>query len=136
MITLVILVTQIRQNTKAVQAASFDSAISGLNIIRQSALEDPKLTELWSKGMGAPDELNNVERDRFRFMVANMLWSQWNVYFQAELAELSNIWEPQKVQLKRVLSYPGGKWFLEEYGEELESEFQEEIKRILNANDT
>ena len=135
-VTLVYLTTQIRQNTKTVQAASFDSSISSINAIRQSAYENPELMDIWARGMANPEKLSELERERYRFMIHNMMWSQWNVYFQSQVAELPNIWAPQKIQLKRVLSQQGMKWFLENYKHELESNFQDEIDLILSDDDT
>ena len=135
-VTLVYLATQIRQNTKAVQAASVDSSISAINATRQSVYEDPELMVLWTNGLADPDQLDSKSRDKFRFIMHNVMFSQWNFYSQSRFAGLSTTWEPQKQQLKRLLCQPGGKWFLENFQQEFDAGFLEEIDRILNADDS
>jgi hypothetical protein len=62
----------------------------------------------------------------------NITWALWNVYSQADVAELSSdLWESQKAVVKRTYSSEGGKWFLNEFGHEFPESFIAEIENSI-----
>lgn len=128
-LTLVYLARQINQNTKAVRATALDSSVSSSLEVRGKIFEDPGLTAIYLKGLVNPDELNEIDKARFKLLLDNITWALWNLYSQADVAELSSdLWESQKAVLKRTYSSQGGKWFLNEYGHEFPKSFIAEIK--------
>lgn len=134
-LTLAYLAIQIRQNTRAVQAAANDSSVSNVNAARQSMYENEQLAEIFLKASADPDSLNDVERLRFRLLVHNLLMSQSNIYAQSKITDLSvGPWEAQTEEIMRFLRSPGGQWFWDNYGIEFEAPFREEIKRMITED--
>ena len=87
-ITLVYLARQIRQNTRAVNSAALDSTINTISIVRQSIYENDDVARVYLKGSASPDELDDLERVKFRLLLHNMLLSQSNIFSQTKLSEL------------------------------------------------
>ena len=121
---------EIRQNTQALQAASMDSTIQAANDIRANLFLDPEITEIYRQGLQNIEDLNEVDRERFRLIMTNALWAFWNTYIQSRLGGRQS-WESQRGIARRFLSQPGGVWFWEHYGSEFEPDFQAEIDSIL-----
>ena len=133
-LTLVYLATQIRQNTKAVQASAVDASISKVSGVRQSMYENAEICGIYMRGMADPDDLDEESRTRFRLLMHNILLSISNVRSQTSLAGLSpSTWESQLVTLTRFVTSPGGRWFWKEYRLEFEDTFREQIDTILQA---
>ncbi len=133
-LTLVYLTTQIRQNTKAVQASAVDASISKVSSVRQSMYENAEVCGIYMRGLADPDDLDEESRTRFRLLMHNILLSISNVRSQTSFAGLStSTWESQLVSLTRVATSPGGRWFWKEYRLEFEDTFREQIDKILQA---
>lgn len=131
--TLVYLAMQIRQNTKALQAASVDSTIQAANDIRSSLFADPEITSIYRRGLQGVESLDDIERERFRLIMTNALWAFWNTYIQSQLGGQQS-WDTQKDIVRRFLSEPGGVWFWETYRAEFETDFQSEIDDALKLS--
>ena len=132
--TLAYLALQIRQNTSAVQASALDSSVGGVNGVRAKIFEDSTLTELYTRGLEDPEALTQVELTRFSLVMHNITWGLWNVYSQANFAELStDLWMSQENVIRRVYSSEGGKWFLREFGREFPESFISEIGKAIEA---
>ncbi len=128
--TLIYLAMQIRQNTRALQAASVDSTIQAANDIRANLFLDPEITNIYRKGLQDVEALDETDRERFRLIMTNALWAFWNTYSQSQLGGRQS-WGSQRSIIRRFLSQPGGVWFWHNYRTEFESEFQLEIDSIL-----
>lgn len=131
--TLIYLATQLRQNTRALQATSMDSTTRAANDIRTSLFSDPEITALYRKGLQDIENLDENDRERFRLIMTNALWAFWNTYAQSQLGGRQS-WSSQKNIARRFLSQPGGIWFWENYRNEFEPEFQAEIDSILKIS--
>ena len=108
-LTLIYLALQIRQNTKAVQAAAVDASISKVTSVRQSMYESAEIAEIYIAGIANPDDLDELSRTRFRLLMHNVLLSISNIHSQTNFAGLSSsMWESQLVLLRRVVTSPGG----------------------------
>ncbi|MEM9623040.1 MAG: hypothetical protein AAF993_15420 [Pseudomonadota bacterium] len=130
-ITLAYLAVQIRQNTRALRAASIDSMTQFANDIRTHLFTDPGITTIYMNGLRDVSGLSDLERERFRLMMTNALWALWNAYTQAQLGD-NQAWDAQKPVLRRFLSQPGGAWFWKTYKDEFSADFQAEVDVILS----
>ncbi len=131
-LTLIYLALQIRQNTKAVQAAAVDASISKVTSVRQSMYESAEIAGIYIAGIANPDDLDELSRTRFRLLMHNVLLSISNIHSQTNFAGLSSsMWESQLVLLRRVVTSPGGQWFWKEYQLEFDETFREQIEAIL-----
>ena len=60
-LTLAYLAIQIRQNTKAVRASAWDSAVSAVMGIREKIVENSEVAEIFINGAKDPEKLSEVE---------------------------------------------------------------------------
>lgn len=133
-VTLGYLAMQIRQNTRALRAASVDSMTSIANDIRTHLFNDPEITAIYMRGLRGVESLSELETERFRLLMTNALWALWNAYAQAQLGDRYS-WEAQKPLLRRFLSQPGGEWYWNTYKAEFSAEFQAEVDLVLRDTD-
>jgi hypothetical protein len=128
----VYLARQIRQNTKAVNSAALDSTINTISHVRQSIYENDDVARTYLKGIQNPEELDELDRLKFRLQLHNMLLSQSNIFSQTKLSELpASEWIAQSTIIRRLVGSPGGTWFWREYGHEFGAEFRAEVDRIM-----
>lgn len=141
-ISLVYLASQIRQNTrqidentKAAQAAAFDSSISHAIAARQMIIENEDVAGIYLKGSDDPESLSDEDRLRYRLIMHNILWSLWNMQSQAAVGELSaETWSAQLETLRRIISSKGFQWFWANYSDELGSSFQRVVADLQSEN--
>ena len=129
-VTLVYLAGQLRQNTRALQAASMDSTTQTSNDIRETIYSDPAVTKIYLDGLADPDSFEALDRERFRLLLTNAFWAMWNTYAQSELSGRES-WSSQRNILVRTVSSPGGRWFWDQYGTEFDPKFQLEVQGII-----
>lgn len=123
---------QIDQNTRASQAAAFDSSITHAMVARQAIFENEDVARIYHRGSLDPDSLSEEEWMRYRLMLHNALWSIWNLQSQAQIGTLaSETWQAQHATLRRVVASPGARRFWAHYGEEFGPTFRREVERIL-----
>lgn len=135
--TLVYLAIQIRQNTRAVQAAALDSCIQAASSIRSDVFKSEELSELFLLGSKNPEDLDEVQRYRYRNMVSNMLWAIWNFHSQSKYAGLSQgEWDSQKFVIVRILNSPGGAWYWKNFSREFEADFVKVVEQIVADNNS
>ncbi|NCF21179.1 MAG: hypothetical protein GWP63_23395 [Haliea sp.] len=117
---------QIDENTKAAQAAAFDSSIAHTFKARQAIAENSDVARIYLDGSNDPDSLSEEDRVRYRLIVHNILWSLWNIQSQSQVGgELaSETWSAQLAILKRMMSTRGFRWFWGNYSQEFGASFQ------------
>jgi hypothetical protein len=131
-LTLVYLALQIRQNTKAVQAAAVDASVGKLNDVRETMYENAEIASIYIQGLAEPDQLDEESRLRFRLLIHNILLAISNVYSQTGLTGLSlSTWESQILIVKRIISTPGGQRFWKASRLEFEETFRDQVDGIL-----
>ncbi|MEH6503669.1 MAG: hypothetical protein V7682_07195 [Cycloclasticus sp.] len=117
---------QIDENTKAAQAAAFDSSIAHTLMARQAIVENADVARIYLKGSNDPSTLSEEERVRYRLVLHNILWSIWNMQTQAQIGGLSSeTWGAQLATLERVMTTPGFKWFWDNYAQEFGASFRQ-----------
>ena len=128
---------QIDQNTKAVQAAAFDSSITHTMTARQAIFSNEDVTRIYLQGAHDPDSLTEVDRERYRLILHNVLWAIWNLYTQSKVAEelSSDTWQAQAAILKRVSKTKGFQWFWDNYKGEFGPSFHNEVSRLVNESE-
>lgn len=122
---------QIDENTKAAQAAAFDSSIAHTFKARQAIAENSDVARIYLEGSNDPDSLSEEDRVRYRLIVHNVLWSLWNMQSQSQVGELaSETWNAQLATLKRIISTPGFRWFWDNYSQEFGASFQKIVEDL------
>ena len=127
---------QIEENTRATQAAAFDSSITHGFSARQAIAENGDLARIFVEGSQDPTALSEIDKVRYRLVVQNILWSVWNMQTQTKFGSLQEeLWDTQTMTLKRVLTTPGARWIWEHYSQEYGREFQSVVNQLLAENE-
>ena len=100
-ITLVYLTFQLRQNTKAIEHATFRGVLDDANQWQYRVIDSPEIAALYIAGMRG-DDLSSSDRLRFGLMM-NTLFGHWGHAFEAGNFDIVNT-----SQIAGVLSQPGG----------------------------
>ncbi len=128
---------QIDQNTKAVRASAIDSSIGHAMDTRQAIFESADVARILRSGHLDPNALTEDDLTRYRLMLHNIMWTFWNIYSQAKYAELgSEIWDAQIPAILRILVTPGARWFWDNYSQEFEVSYRNEVNRMLEQFDS
>ncbi|MFT5144796.1 MAG: hypothetical protein ACI80V_003191 [Rhodothermales bacterium] len=115
------------------RAASIDSTVNASNFVRQQIVDNAGVADLYFRGNENPETLTDVERVRYRVLLQSILWTSWNAYSQSKLTTASTF-EAQKPFLKRVLSSPGGRWLWQNFEDEFEIGFRNEVRQIIASD--
>jgi hypothetical protein len=135
-LTLIYLAIQIRQNTRAVQAAAIDSANSQVSKIREQIFANADVANMYRRGNENPGSLDEDDIIRYRLLIHNILLALSNVITQASVTGLSqSTWQVQLPIITRVVSTPGGRWFWTNYRHEFEDSFRQMIDSLLACPD-
>ena len=80
-VTLILLLIQLRQNTMALKATTMQ-ALQGLRLTTYEMLIDDSMMEAYLKGMSRPSELTPVEKGKFNAFWTMALQQYQHTYFQ------------------------------------------------------
>ncbi len=99
---------ELRRGNRLAQRAAAQKLVDARVEYQKYVGSEPKLCELWWKGLLTPDDLNAVEWRRFFIItVANLRFSE-SVFEDYEAGFLTDqVWELQKRYMKRWFSKPG-----------------------------
>lgn len=139
--TLAYLAIQIRQNTVATRISALDSTVGAVASIREQIIANEDVAQIFINGSKDPSSLSEVQITRYRVLMTNIVWSAWNFYSQYTNGGLSReFWEVQKTSLKRIVGTPGGLWYWDQFRNEFEDAFAQEVDKIIghknDDNDT
>ena len=107
-VSLVYLAIQIRQNTKAVRASSYEEVANGVTDFQSSLAQNDGLTRIYLKGTADPKQLSPEELLRFE-MVLGQLFIKYDVavyFYQQHLVDDMAI-EPYTKYILLLLNSPG-----------------------------
>lgn len=111
-VTLVYLAIQIRQNTRSVATATYDSVMTGFNDLNVELMRDPDLLSLYLRGTEHPESLTEAEGTRFVLMIrcyANQ-WEKLLRLYQAGALPAA-AWRSYAPEAAQILGTPGGRLF-------------------------
>ena len=133
--TLIYLAQQIRQNTKALSAASIDSLTNhGLQELRWSS----EILDLFEKSETDPESLTEVERRKILTWAIASIRNRQNEYFLWKHGSLSDdIWKASESILPGVISRPIVKsWFESDVARSVvAAEFYEYASKLVRDAD-
>ena len=139
LITLIYLALQVRENTRSIRMATFESAVRGVQDHHRTLITDPELLRVHFAGQKSLDELGPEDRLRFHGLMLNLLL-EYQLFLRSfdegtqsrkEFAGRS-LSEFEKLVLS-LLRTPGGTawWKGETY---LNSDFRETVDGLLEAH--
>ena len=129
--SLAYLALQIRQNTRSVRSASFQSLVDSFSQVSLELSKDAELTRIYTTGLSEPGQLTEQELQRFHFLILTSTRRFESAFMQQHSMVLSpNQWEGFRSSATGILRSPGGsKWwsdnqrlFTKEFQEFVESE--------------
>jgi len=134
-VSLLYLARQIGQNTRAVWLSAYDRYGAAGASVRRSVVECPDVARIYSVGLADPDELDEIERVRFRVFMLDLMQA-----FQVQFAQLGasglglSEWQATRRTMSRVLSQPGGQKFWQDHCSEFPPDFVQEVRRLMPSD--
>jgi hypothetical protein len=112
--TLVHLAIQIRQNTRSVRSATFQSVVDSFTDYTFELSKDAELTRLYLHGLNEPNELSEQDSQRFHFLMLTIIRRFESAFQQQSSMMLTpSQWSGFRGSAAGVLSSPGGgKWWV------------------------
>ena len=124
LVTLVYLAIQLRQNTAAIQTASYAQAAEPLYALVEQISRDGEFAEIIGKGLGSPETLTEIEALRFQGWAAMLLYGYENLlraYESGQVTEdallngidnAATLWQGGVIDVARGRRGPTSKRFL------------------------
>ncbi|MEP7314132.1 MAG: hypothetical protein ABI859_16235 [Pseudomonadota bacterium] len=112
-VTLVFLVVQVKQNSRAINASITHSNIAGFNELNTMLAADPVLAEILDRGCADPSSLSPTESYQFSWIVRaflNLFLNLYDQFLQGTCPE--PLWRRHTVELQTFLKSPGARAFL------------------------
>ncbi len=137
LVTLVFLVNQLRQNTKALQGESFHNAAVMIHHPTTLMIQDAEITEIHARGNENYASLDAVERDRYHYLMIQRLHAieMIDTYDGAGIAEG---WFADSCRLIviRLAAKPGFRQWWEERGRHIFGErFRDWTQGLVDSPD-
>ncbi|WP_414472416.1 hypothetical protein [Microvirga sp. M2] len=108
--TLIIFSIQIRGNTRAVRAATFQQVVNSFASISFDIAKDKALVDLYIRAGREFASLGEVERVQFGFMLLSFLRRAENVYVQSEIRTIhAPHWSGIRESIKAIMASPGAR---------------------------
>jgi hypothetical protein len=113
--TLGYVAVQIRQNTRALRSAATQGAHDQHASMYDILASDPKLADIFVRGLEAPDTLDRIETGRFYAFLLSVMVRFQNWYLQTQSQALdSELIESTSRILRQISGTPGFKRFWED----------------------
>lgn len=107
-VTLSYLAAQVRQNTKALRAATFQSVIGYATGFAESVARNADLAAIFQNGMADFESLDEPDRFRFHFQLIALLRRYENMHYQSRMGLLDDDqWEGLRASLNDIMGRPG-----------------------------
>ena len=128
--TLIYLAIQIRQNTRALRTASFQSATDALNQVNLTTASDEKLAEAFELSLvGGFNDLDPVTKRRHYFMILSVLRVFESAYYQQNNGLLEQAsWQRYEHSLNLLLNAEGTIEFWRQQGFGFTEEFAKYVE--------
>jgi hypothetical protein len=108
--TLIIFSIQIRENTRAMRASTFQQVVNSFAAISFDIARDRSLVDLYIRAGRDFSALSDAERVQYSFMLLSFLRRAENVYVQSEIRTLhAPHWSGIRESIKAVMASPGAR---------------------------
>jgi hypothetical protein len=112
-VTIVFLVVQVRQNSKAINATITHGNISGFNELNRMLAANPQLAEILDRGCADFSRLTATEAYSYSWLVRSFLNLFLNLYDQFLQGTCPEpLWRRHQMELQEFLKSPGAREFL------------------------
>ena len=131
---LVFLGLELRQNTEAMQAATFQDLVHASSEFNIAIATDPEVRSIYLKGWQTPDQLTEIEREAWVLLQSSYWMRMQNVFFQYRRGTLVETdWEAYRRGICGSAVSPGGSehWRMDRT---LSSVFREFLESCANPS--
>jgi len=136
-LSIVILVRDLRQNTKTLKSTMAREAGNGIQSWYLTIGNSPESSKIWINGMANPDSLSQEQLLQFFFLCQSVFWAfQTNYYLSKEGALDSQIESSITHIVLNVIEQPGFLLFWEQRQDLFFPEFREYIEDIFTQKPT
>ena len=133
-LTLLYLATQIRQNTRSIQASTELEMLSAWNQLGAMRNESPDLLSIYDRGRSGYENLDEHEVRRFEMLCYpqfNIYQALYHQYIRGVLTR--DVWEAQERNLSLALEAPGVRSWLEKNSPRYSDSFTAYLSGMLAA---
>lgn len=139
LVTLVYLAIQIRQNTRAVRAASHHSVTDSFNHINAIVGTDPRAARIYRLGLEGLENLNEDEQFSFAFLMLGYLRVFETLFYQRDIGTAEEqLYQSEHNSLRWAFSYQGARdwWWSNEisFSPDFRAHIDEIIEEVVNAS--
>jgi len=125
---------QIRHNTVAVRAATFQQVVDSLAAISFDIAKDKDLVDLYLRAGKEFASLDEMERTRYSLMLLSLLRRAENVVFQSNIRMLNNEhWSGIRNSIEAILAPPGAQSCWSEMKNRFNPEFRAFVDSLVAA---
>jgi hypothetical protein len=124
---------QIRHNTRAVRASTFQQVVDSFAGISLDIAKDKDLVDLYLRAGREFASLSDVERAQYSLMLLSFLRRAENVFFQTEIQLLqTEHWSGIRNSIKAIVAAPGARDCWSEIKNLLNPEFRAFIDTLIS----
>jgi hypothetical protein len=132
--TLFYLATQIRQNTRAVRAASHHAVTDSFNHINAIVGTDPNAARIFRLGLEGLENLNEDEQFSFSFLMLGYMRVFETLFYQRDIgAAEEQLYKSEHNSLNWVYGFPGGRDWWQSNVISFSPEFREHIDQLIHG---
>ena len=131
-LTLIYLAYQVRNNTRMAQRASTAEAVSAIMAFNDSLVDNPKVGELFQRGVNLGlENLTDEERVPFTIVMFNLLKTCEHLHYQHAVGAMDpDVWEGWDHMIRGYLTAPGS----QEWYQERRLAFSSNFRNYLDNN--
>ncbi len=134
--TLIYLAVQVRHNTRAVRAATYDSFVGQFREWNEPFRSDPKLTSLFSRSLEEIEDLEPEARQHALHMFFDLFKLAENLHYQYRVGMIERpLWKGWEVMFRTYLTAPGTTWYWNQRRSMFASEFADWMDSIEEPED-
>jgi hypothetical protein len=135
-VSLAYLAVQISQNTRAVRAATIDSAVRGIRDWIRPLIEDKKVAEIFRQGIENWDSLDDDGKARFLHLMLGFMKTVETLHYQYSKGQLDpSVWLGWQYVMTGYIQSPGGQKYWELRRMAFSSEFRDYVESLPENTD-
>ena len=132
-VTLVVLLVEVRGNTAAVQAATYNNVVESITTTLNERGADADLTRIWLAG-NAREPLEPIDQDRYESLVGANMRRFENAFYQYQIGGIEESqWEPIKNIIAFLMSSSGHRLWWSNTRTLYSAEFQDLVDSLEAA---
>jgi hypothetical protein len=133
--SLVYLAIQIRQNTRSIRSATYQSSTRDIVQLSDQMSQDPELTRIWFEGLRGFDSMSQDDRRRFAAYMMGAYRRYESMLYQTQQGLLEQEWwEGVGNNLEDMTLQPGTQAWWTEASHLFRPEFQQFVDGIIEKN--